>query len=175
MLKIGASSPYNLPLWCHDFWGSTPGYVVWYVIRRGILLACHHELLDKRVKVWAEICLYERASVQPAKEPSILGLIRPGGLAQKGTTICLDKRAGFWPATELGVSGPIRPDGLAPRSHGICLYQSTARPGIWMAISVDNQGGNLAILFAGPQYLAQYTRQFSNLACESCHQYGEVN
>ena len=63
---------------------------------------------------------------------------------------------------------------LFQRSHGICPHEKAARPGIWIAISVDGPEGNLPILLARPQYSVHYTRQFSNLACQYYHQYGEL-
>ena len=97
-------------------------------LRQDVLPACPHELagicLYKRVKAWAEICLYERAGVQLAKETGILGPVCLGGLAPRcpgialyklggvRAEICLCKWAGVWAVKEPSISGSIRPGGL---------------------------------------------------------------
>ena len=54
---------------------------------RDILLGYHRELAGicvyHRVRVWAEICLYKQAGVQPTREPCISWLTWPGGLAPR--------------------------------------------------------------------------------------------
>ena len=81
----------------------------------------------------------------------------PTGRVRAG--ICPYTRVGVWAVREPSISGPIRPGGLAPRSRGICVYKWTARPRIWIAISVDSPGGNVPILLARPQYWVQDTWQ----------------
>ena len=196
MLTIGARSPWNLPSRCCLFGGSTPGHIVWYVrhtgghlgagqrgaerLQRDILPACHHKLVGirpyKRVRVWAEICVYERAGVQLAKEPRIAWPIRLGGLAlgcpsiclnkrgSVGAGICLHKRAGVCLVKEPGIWGAIRPGGLAREGPGVCLDRWV---GVWPAVEPGISG-----LI---HWCNIHTRQLSNLACQCRHQYGELN
>ena len=70
------------------------------------------------------------------------------------------KRVGFWAVRKPGISVLIRPGSLAPRNRGIGLYKWTARPRIWISISVGNPRGNLPILLATPQYLVQHTWRY---------------